>query len=218
MRRPRKTFNALEDTNGEEKLLKGLCYLGLIAMATKGIRVDGQRREHATLLCQLNFSGEAGPLKLTQITTRASDHTPAPVLVHKDIGKGIGHSSKAIVAVPLEMWNALALRFRNTPNLYGDKTVRPSEAQKIKSFRSGARIAGKEFWRGLYNGVTGVARLPYLEVQDAGMSALPKSVAQGLGALVLKPLTGVIGLGAYTAKGVQQSLRRRVRHIEKTDR
>jgi hypothetical protein len=50
------------------------------------------------------------------------------------------------------------------------------------------------------------------------MSALPKGVARGVGGLVLKPISGVLGLGAYTAKGIHNSFRRRVRDTEKTER
>ena len=95
--------------------------------------------------------------------------------------------------------------------------MRPSP-QGINGFRTGVRVAGKEFWYGLYDGITGVVRIPYLEVNDAGMSALPKGVARGFGGLVLKPVAGMLGLGAYTAKGAQQSLRRRVRDTKKTER
>ncbi|ETI19595.1 hypothetical protein G647_09429 [Cladophialophora carrionii CBS 160.54] len=200
--------------------VEGLVLPGRIAMATRGTSVDEQRKEHAKLVRQVNLKGEAEPLKLTRSATTAtttSERTSPAVLILKDIGEGIGHSSKAIVAMPFHMWNALALGFHNAPRLYGDKTVRPSP-QGIDGIRTGVKVAGREFWLGLYDGVTGVVRIPYLEVHDAGMPALPKGVARGLGGLVLKPISGVLGLGAYTAKGVHHSFRRRVRDTEKTER
>ncbi|EXJ54134.1 hypothetical protein A1O7_09471 [Cladophialophora yegresii CBS 114405] len=200
--------------------VEGLVLPGRVAMATRGTSVDEQRKEHARLVRQANLKGEAEPLKLTRSATTGtttSEHTSPVVLILKDIGKGIGHSSKAIVAMPLHMWNALALGFHNAPRLYGDKTVRTSP-QGIDGFRTGVKVAGKEFWFGLYDGVTGVVRIPYLEVHDAGMSALPKGVARGFGGLVLKPISGVLGLGAYAVKGAQISFRRRLRDTEKTER
>jgi hypothetical protein len=71
---------------------------------------------------------------------------------------------------------------------------------------------------GLYDGVTGVVRIPYLEVNDSGISALPKGLARGFGGLFLKPMAGLLGLGSYTARGVYSNIRRRVRDTEKTER
>ncbi|OAP55956.1 hypothetical protein AYL99_10108 [Fonsecaea erecta] len=219
----------------QKSAIDGLILPGRIAMATRGTSVDAQRKEHAKLMRQFNFHGEAEPVKLpfgqssldqdeaghastlSRTTTTSSDRTPPMVVILKDVGKGIGHSSKAIAALPLQMWHALALGFHNAPRLYGDKTVRPSP-QGIDGFRTGLKVAGKEFWLGLYDGVTGVVRIPYLDVQEDGMSALPKGVARGIGGLVLKPVSGVLGLGAFTAKGVQNSVRRRVRDTQKTER
>ena len=197
--------------------VEGLVLPGRIAMATRGASVDEQTKEHARLVRQANLQGEAEPMELTRVASSASDGTPAIELITKDIGKGIGHSSKAIATLPLQMWLAVALGFHNAPRLYGDKTVRPSP-QGIDGFRTGVKVAGKEFWHGMYDGVIGVVRIPYLEFHDTGMSAVPKGVAQGLGGLVLKPVAGTVGLGAYTAKGVQRSFRRLVRDTEKTTR
>ncbi|EXJ70928.1 uncharacterized protein A1O5_05920 [Cladophialophora psammophila CBS 110553] len=219
----------------QKSAIEGLVLPGRIAMATRGTSVDEQRKEHARLMRQVNFHGEAEPVKLpfgqpnpsqdaigqgsklTRTATASSDRTSPMVVILQDVGKGIGYSSKAIAKLPLQMWNALALGFHNAPRLYGDKTVRPSP-QGINGFRTGLKVAGKEFWLGLYDGVTGVVRIPYLEVHEDGMSALPKGVARGIGGLVLKPISGVLGLGAYTAKGVHNSVRRRVRDTQKTER
>ncbi|KIX97250.1 uncharacterized protein Z520_06702 [Fonsecaea multimorphosa CBS 102226] len=219
----------------QKSAIEGLILPGRIAMATRGASVEAQRKEHARLMRQVNFHGDAEPVKLpfgqsnldqdatghtsklSRTTTMGSDRTSPVVVILKDVGKGIGHSSKAIAALPLQLWNALALGFHNAPRLYGDKTVRPSP-QGIDGFRTGLKVAGKEFWLGLYDGVTGVVRIPYLEVREDGMSAFPKGVARGIGGLVLKPISGVLGLGAYTAKGVHNSVRRRVRDTKRTER
>jgi UDP:flavonoid glycosyltransferase YjiC (YdhE family) len=98
----------------------GLVLPGRIALATRGTSVDEQRKEHAKLVRQVNLKGDAEPLKLTRSATTAtttSEHTPPAVLILKDIGRGIGHSSKAIAAMPLHMWNAVALGFHNAPRL-----------------------------------------------------------------------------------------------------
>ena len=66
------------------------------------------------------------------------------------------------------------------------------------------KLPARGFWHGIYDGVTGIVRIPYLEVNDSGWSALPKGVARGFGGFVLKPIAGFMGLGAYTAKGVEK--------------
>ena len=159
------------------------------------------------------------PPNLRTSTSRTSSGKtmPTPVVVIKDVGKGLGKSTYAIVALPLEMFNALTLGLRNAPRLYGDRTVRPPP-HPITGFRSGVRAAGKEFWYGFHDGVKGVGSLPYHATKDEGMVGLPKGIAQGVGGLVLKPVAGVLGLGAYTGKGVEASLRRRIKDTGRADR
>lgn len=214
-----------------KSLADGLVFPGRIAYATKGTTIEQQKKEQARLDRELNLQGEAEPPRfpfapsrpdednqhLSRTTTSSSNAPPAFLAIVKDVGKGIGNSGRAIFEMPLKMWNAAALGFHNAPRLYGDKTVRPAP-QRITGFRSGVKAAGSEFLFGIYDGVIGVVRLPYLEVHEDGISRLPKGVAQGVGGLVLKPISGVLGLGAYTFKGIHNSLRRRVRDTEKTER
>jgi len=181
----------------------------------------------------INMTGEAEPLRNvssivgdgdgqrphnTRMDTSGSTvEGPAPVVLAKDIGRGVGHSFKSIVLLPMDVLNAVTLGFRNAPRLYGDKTVRPPP-QSIQGFRQGVVIAGKEYFFGLYDGTTGLVRIPYLDMNEDGISGLPKGVARGLGGLVLKPVAGALGLVNYTSKGCYASLRRRFRDTEKLDR
>lgn len=180
----------------------------------------------------VNLTGEAEPLRKptiagvlgdegrpsqprTDTTSSLQGHTP--VVLAKDVGKGVGHSLKALALLPSELLNAVTLGFRNAPRLYGDRTVRPPP-QNIRGFREGVTVAGKEWWYGMYDGAIGVVRIPYLDVNEDGMSGLPKGMARGLGGLVLKPVAGTLGLINYTNRGAYASVRRLVRDTEKTDR
>lgn len=164
----------------------------------------------------LGDSGTARPhASRTQTTSTLEE--PAPVLLAKDVGRGVGHSLKSIVLLPSEMLHAVTLGFRNAPRLYGDKTVRPPP-HNIHGFRQGSKTAGKEFWFGIYDGSTGLVRIPYLDVKEAGLSGLPKGVARGLGGLVLKPIAGTLGLFDYTNRGLYASLKKLVKDTEKTER
>jgi UDP:flavonoid glycosyltransferase YjiC (YdhE family) len=159
------------------------------------------------------------PSTLSRATTGASLTEPAskPAVVSKDVAKGIGHSAKAVLEMPLETFVALTLGFRNAPRLYGDNTVRPP-IDTITGFRSGLKAAGDEFFLGFYDGVAGLVRIPVADVKAGGIMALPKGVAKGIGGLVLKPVSGILGLGAYTGKGAQAGIRKRVRDTTRTER
>ncbi|KAK5267296.1 hypothetical protein LTR99_006483 [Exophiala xenobiotica] len=237
-KRDLKKFEKRRQKHKEKSIVQGLILPGKMAYATRGTSVEEQRKEHARLEAQLKLQGEAEPARfpfapsrpdqdpdqdgstnLSRVTTCSSTGgQPAAVVVIKDIGKGIGHSAHAILALPFRMWNATTLGFHNAPRLYGDATVRPAPDKKITGLRSGMKAAVTECWLGLYDGVIGVVRLPILEVHDEGWKGLPKGCAKGFGGLVLKPIAGSLGLGAYTFKGIHHSIRRRVRDTEKTDR
>jgi UDP:flavonoid glycosyltransferase YjiC (YdhE family) len=229
-----KAYEKRRKKRKNKSVTDGLLLPGRIAYATRGTSVEIQKKQHARLQQELNLRGEAEPSKrffvparskdnperpsnLTRSTTTSSNAPPAVVTIMKDVGQGIGRSSRAIISMPLKVWNATALGFHNAPRLYGDKTVRPAP-QKITGFRSGVKAAGNEFFLGIYDGVTGLVRLPYLEVHEEGISGLPKGVARGMGGFILKPISGVLGLGAYTFKGFHKSMRRRFRDTERTDR
>lgn len=180
----------------------------------------------------VNLTGEAEPIRKPTIAgvlgdegrpaqqrtdTTSSLQGPTPVILAKDVGKGVGHSLKALALLPSDMLNAVTLGFRNAPRLYGDRTVRPPP-QNIRGFRQGVTVAGKEMWYGMYDGAIGVVRIPYLDVSEDGMSGLPKGMARGLGGLVLKPVAGTLGLINYTNRGAYASVKRLVRDTEKTER
>lgn len=203
---------------------------GRIAQMIRGEAVDEENQR--AVMEKVNLTGEAEPVRKPTVAGLVSDsgrpsqprtntlsslQGPTLVVLVKDVGRGVGHSLKAIVLMPSDMLNAVTLGFRNAPRLYGDRTVRPPP-QNVKGFRQGVRVAGKEWWCGIYDGVTGVVRIPYLEVSEDGISGLPKGVARGLGGLVLKPVAGTLGLINYTNRGFKSSLRRVVRDTEKTER
>jgi len=183
--------------------------------------IESERSQYAAEEAQLNFRGEAEPRKLpgrpnvSGTPTDGISATPVRILI--DVGHGVGHSAKAVAEMPFDIWTALALGFRNAPRLYGDATVRPPP-HTITGVRSGLKAAGDELWLGFYDGITGMVRIPYLEVQRDGLVGLPMGLVRGVGGLVLKPISGVLGLGAYTLIGVRAGTRKRFRDTTKTDR
>lgn len=198
------------------------------------IRVPG-RIERNEDLTRVNLTGEAEPVRkptiaglirdddddsqpeIVRTDTTSTLQKPPPLVIVRDVGRGFGHSLKVIFLLPGEMLHAVTLGFRNAPRLFGDKTVRPPP-QNIKGLRHGAKVAGKEMWLGVYDGTTGLVRIPYLDIQEDGISGLPKGVARGLGGFVLKPIAGSLGLIDYTSRGIYATFRRRIRDTQKTER
>ncbi|KAF7512700.1 hypothetical protein GJ744_000267 [Endocarpon pusillum] len=150
-------------------------------------------------------------------TSEMPDPPSIPMTVLKAAAQGFGHSGKALLRLPVDFWYALALGFHNAPRLYGDGSVRPAP-HIITGFRSGLKAAGNEFAYGFSDGITGLVRLPRHDMEEDGAFGLLTGLGKGMGGLVLKPVSGVVGLGGFTAKGVETGLRKRVRDTGKTDR
>jgi hypothetical protein len=102
---------------------------------------------------------------------------------------------------------AVAQGFHNAPRLYGDATVR--RPRRVSGFKSGIRAGGEEFFYGLYDGVTGLVRHPYVGASDGGLLGFFKGTARGGGGLVLKSLSALVGPPAYTFKGIHAEIIKR---------
>ena len=121
-----------------------------------------------------------------------------------DTGKGFADTGKAILSFPMDLSLALAQGFHNAPRLWGDDTVRPPT--RVTGIKSGLRAAGKEFTYGIYDGWTGVYKHPYHGAKKEGAVGFAKGVGKGLGGFVLKDLSALMGLPAYTLKGIGKEI------------
>jgi UDP:flavonoid glycosyltransferase YjiC (YdhE family) len=106
-----------KSANKEKSLAAGLVFPGRIALATRGTSLEEQRRKHHQLVREVNFHGQAQPSKLYRTESSLSNEPSPTVAVVRDVGRGLGHSSKAIAALPFQMWNAVAIGFHNAPRL-----------------------------------------------------------------------------------------------------
>ncbi|KAI1821588.1 hypothetical protein F4861DRAFT_532881 [Xylaria intraflava] len=122
-----------------------------------------------------------------------------------DGGRGVSNIISTGVKSPMNFCMGLAKGFRNAPNLYNDKTVRPTE--RVTDFRSGLRVAGKEFGLGMYDGITGLVTQPLKGAQKEGGAGFLKGFGKGIGGLILKPSAAVWSLPAYTMAGVHAEIR-----------
>lgn len=123
-----------------------------------------------------------------------------------DIASGVERTATAIAKAPVDLSMALAQGFHNAPRLYGDNTVR--RPIRVTGFHSGLRAAGHEFAYGVYDGFTGVVRLPIRGAKENGPIGFVKGTGMGLTGLVLKNLSAVVGPIGYTLKGVVKQAER----------
>ncbi|KAH7631648.1 hypothetical protein B0T09DRAFT_106511 [Sordaria sp. MPI-SDFR-AT-0083] len=105
-------------------------------------------------------------------TTNGGESTTDPAEVAEEvvheIGQGAIKSISAIARAPVDLSIALAQGFHNAPRLYGDDTVR--RPTRVTGIKSGLKAAGHEFVFGIYDGWTGLVRLPYRGFKEgAGM-------------------------------------------------
>lgn len=147
------------------------------------------------------------------LTTIASQENPAEEFVH-EVGRGAAKTAGALARVPMDLSLALAQGFHNAPRLYGDDTVR--RPTRVTGIKSGLRAAGHEFVYGIYDGWTGLVRLPVRGARDDGVRGFVKGVGMGVTGFVLKDIAAIFGPVGYTLKGVVKQVDRGnqpLRHI-----
>jgi len=163
---------------------------------------------------QEHDSDEDAP-KIETVTTHAINrHNTAsstatnPVEeVARQVGRGAVKSASALARTPVDLSLALAQGFHNAPRLYGDDTVR--RPTRVTGIKSGLRAARHEFAYGIYDGWTGVVRLPVRGARDDGVRGFVSGVGMGVTGFALKNIAAVIGPVGYTLKGVVKQAERR---------
>ncbi|KAK9423091.1 hypothetical protein SUNI508_04385 [Seiridium unicorne] len=129
-----------------------------------------------------------------------------------EVTEGIGQSGRALARAPVDIAVAVAQGFHNAPRLYGDDTVR--KPVRITGIKSGLKAAGHEFAFGIYDGVTGLVRLPVKGAKEHGVSGALGGVAMGIGGFVLKDISAIISPIGYTLKGIAKQAERRHQPIK----
>ena len=135
-------------------------------------------------------------------TTNGGESTTDPAEVAEEvvheIGQGAIKSVGALARAPVDLSIALAQGFHNAPRLYGDDTVR--RPTRVTGIKSGLKAAGHEFAFGIYDGWTGLVRLPYRGFKEgAGMGGTSKPTsASGPGTGTTN--NGLAGAGEVATK------------------
>ncbi|KAI1781376.1 glycosyltransferase family 1 protein [Hypoxylon cercidicola] len=125
---------------------------------------------------------------------------PAQEEYLNDVEEGVGKTGRAVARAPVDLFLALAQGFHNAPRLYGDETVR--RPIRVTGIRSGLRAAGYEFIYGIYDGFTGIVRLPIRGAKEDGIKGALAGVGMGLTGFILKDIAALIGPIGYTLQGI----------------
>ncbi|KAL9109293.1 MAG: hypothetical protein Q9227_006048 [Pyrenula ochraceoflavens] len=150
------------------------------------------------------------------VNAQGQHEKPVAVAVAHTTARGVGHSMKALAKMPLDFYYAMTLGFHNAPRLYGDHTVRPTP--HIYGMKSGLAAGRDGLIHGFSDGITGVVKLPYHEIKEDGCIGCFTGTGKGVGGLVLKPLAGVLEVGAYFGKGCRAEIRKLAKDTAKTGR
>ncbi|CAK7263444.1 hypothetical protein SEPCBS57363_000561 [Sporothrix epigloea] len=128
-------------------------------------------------------------------------------VVFAAVGKSIGRSARALAMAPLDLYFSLCQGFHNAPRLYGDDTVR--RTPHVTGVKSGMKAAGCEFVLGIYDGVTGIVRLPIRCARNGGgVHGFIRGAGMGLMGFVLKDISAIIGPLGYALKGIANQAKR----------
>ncbi|KAK3333944.1 CHIP6 protein [Cercophora scortea] len=141
----------------------------------------------------------------TTSTIDEEDTNPAEEIANQ-VGRGAAKTATALARAPMDLSLALAQGFHNAPRLYGDDTVR--RPTRVTGIKSGLRAAGHEFVYGIYDGWTGVVRLPVRGAREGGVRGFLTGVGMGLTGFVLKDIAAIIGPVGYTLKGIAKQAER----------
>ncbi|RAL14296.1 sterol glucosyltransferase [Aspergillus homomorphus CBS 101889] len=114
-------------------------------------------------------------------------------------------SSSMVKGTLVQTPTALADGLRNVPRLYGDQ---PASAALIDGWKDGITEAGKFFYTGFAEGLTGIVTKPYREAKSDGAAGFAKGLAKGSVELFSKPGAAMFGLLAYPAMGIYKSLKK----------
>ena len=139
-------------------------------------------------------------------TASATEEESRAEEVVTEIGRGAFKSATAIARAPMDLSLALAQGFHNAPRLYGDDTVR--RPTRVTGIKSGLRAARQEFVYGIYDGWTGLVRLPVRGARDGGVRGFVTGVGMGITGFVLKDIAALFGPVGYTLKGLVKQAER----------
>jgi hypothetical protein len=138
--------------------------------------------------------------------TNAAHYAPDPLDTVYGTGKGLSKIIGVGLKSPLDFTMALTKGFHNVPRLYGEEV---RQVDRITGVQSGLRTAGKEFGRGMFEGITGLVTQPVQGARKEGAAGFLKGFGRGIAGIVVKPAAGAYALPAYAMMGVYKEIQKR---------
>ncbi|KAH8752807.1 glycosyltransferase family 1 protein [Diaporthe sp. PMI_573] len=141
-----------------------------------------------------------GPAKAFQSKENGGGGKEAAKTFGMGFGKMVGVLPKAtLVDFPLAVTEGL----HQMPRLYGDSVRNHG---KVKDWKSGGVVAGKNFGYGFMDGISGTVTKPYKGAKENGWAGFGTGLAKGVAGLVAGPGSGMFGLFAYPFLGMYKSI------------
>ncbi|KAI0181133.1 glycosyltransferase family 1 protein [Hypoxylon sp. FL1284] len=187
-----------------------------LAERSAGFPFPNQSDNDATADGDGEARADRDPLPTTISTPGTAPLQPAQEEYLHDVEEGVSKTGRALARAPVDLSLALAQGFHNAPRLYGDETVR--RPIRVTGIRSGLRAAGYEFIYGIYDGITGIVRLPIRGAREDGIKGALAGIGMGLTGFVLKDIAALIGPIGYTLQGIAKQFERGkqpVKHIRR---
>ncbi|KZV64473.1 glycosyltransferase family 1 protein [Peniophora sp. CONT] len=116
--------------------------------------------------------------------------------------KGIINTAVAIPKGVMKIVVSIHEGFVNMPALYGSEV---RDTGEITGFQSGVKKAGKDFFYGYYDGITGLVKEPMQGAKKEGFAGLVKGSARSFVNATMRPAAGIVGLVASPLRGAWQS-------------
>ncbi|TDL28120.1 glycosyltransferase family 1 protein [Rickenella mellea] len=119
--------------------------------------------------------------------------------------KGIIHTTTAIPRGVYKIVASIHEGLHNVPKLYGSKV---RDTGKVEDFESGMKKAGKDFFYGYYDGITGLLTEPMQGAKKEGFMGAIKGSARSFVNVTVRPAAGIVGLVANPLQGVWKSMQK----------
>jgi len=143
--------------------------------------------------------------KAAQCSTAAAHYAPDPLDTIYGTGKGISKIVGVGLKSPLDFTMAVSKGFHNAPRIYGEDV---RQVDRVTGVKSGLRTAGKEFGRGMFDGITGLFTQPIQGARKEGAAGFMKGFGRGIAGIVLKPAAGSYALPAYAMMGLYKEIQK----------
>ncbi|KAF4953377.1 hypothetical protein FSARC_12428 [Fusarium sarcochroum] len=121
-------------------------------------------------------------------------------------GKYVGELVGATARAPVAFFYNVANGFHNAPSNVFDVDVRRRD--EITGLGSGIKVAGKEFYMGVWDAFSGIVTKPYEDTKKMGIKGLGRGLLRGGYGIMGNLGSACFGLPGYTLKGLEKELMR----------